>query len=371
VDGDILQDMTDEALVRASLDETTYDQGFMDRISRELELRGLTIASFADHVLVRSSRAFDSCTIDESLQKLDRLELWDPIEWTNALKDRITIQRGTGAWLAHRQDEAGYAESARFDHHGARSALRSFLLLEPVAWQNAFELASWPIVDATSSRRFLKKISQELTDRKIEHIVVCPGPEADNATCDVRVPDDRSRAAEDVLSELYARIDKLQQQAVNLADTDQREKEREIYELLQDLVPGKPAILYNHASVLYELGELELAVEGLLEAMALGMPEEKLSQIRGNRTGLLQMVPVTSRTTRYPDYFADIEAYLLKVEGQLPDHTPLLHGLATLARIYEKFDRSLGYYARILDLDPEDQIAKTNLAMLQSSEDPE
>ena len=370
-DRDTLQEMSDEALIRASLEKETYDRDFLERVGAELKMRGLAVATFADHILLRQGDTVDSCSIETALQVFDDLEVWNPTEWENALGDRITIQRGTEQWLAHRQDEAGYVESARFDQIAARKSLESFLTLEHVAWPSPFDLTTWPIVDATPSRKFLQRVSRELTEQMIEHIVISPASAEENQTFDIRVPDDQTLAAEKILSELYARIEELQQQAQKLADTDERKKELEVYELLKELVPGKAAVVYNHASVLYELGELDRAIEGWLEAMSMGMPEEKLSEYRGNRTGLFQMTSLTAGKMRYPDYFKDIEAYLHKVESQITDNTSLLHGLATLSRINDDSDGAIGYYGRILDIEPDDQIARTNLAMLQSQEEAE
>jgi tetratricopeptide (TPR) repeat protein len=240
----------------------------------------------------------------------------------------------------------------------------------PPTWEDAFDLGEWPIVEATSSVRFLKRLSNEFEEKRIDHIVVAVDQSEDARGYDIRVQAKDTHAAEIVLSELYEKIETLQQHAESLSSTDQREEELETYDLLIDLVPGKPAAIYNRASVLYELGNREAAVDGLLDAMALGMPEENLSKYRGNSTGLFQM-SLTSRGAKCPDYFEDIEAYLRKIEPEMPEHIPLLHGLATLSRIENKESRAAGYYTRILDIDPTDQVAKTNLALLESEEETE
>jgi hypothetical protein len=80
-----LSEMSNEALVRASLDTKTYDDRFLQRVQTELAYRGLTIQSFADHVFVRERASESSCTIPESLDIFDELSLWSPVEWTNAL----------------------------------------------------------------------------------------------------------------------------------------------------------------------------------------------------------------------------------------------------------------------------------------------
>lgn len=360
----LLGEVSDEALIRAALDEETYDKAVRDRVRSELHRRGLSIEDYADHILVKARDAVDTLSIHDALVTFDEMEAWSPVEWTNAVRDRVTIQRNQDDCLIHSIGESGYIASSRQDVASARSQLEAFLRLQVVVWDGAFDINTWPVVDASKSPLFLKRLEQELAHRSVEHIVVCPGPESDDRTCDIRVPSNRTRAAEEALSDLYDRIEHLRQQARALAETDQREKELEIYDLLRDLTPDRASVVYNRAAVLYELGDLNGALDGFLEALSIGMPEENLSRYRGNRTGLFQMA-LTSRQKNNPEYFEDIEAFLLKIEPERPDSVPLLHGLATLARMNDRGDRALGYYGRILDLDPNDQAARTNVALLQ------
>ena len=51
------------------------------------------------------------------------------------------------------------------------------------------------------------------------------------------------------------------------------------------------------------------------------------------------------------------------------DIDPLLHGLATIARIKDRIALVPGNYTRILDIDPSDQVAKTNQAFLLAEEE--
>jgi hypothetical protein len=81
------------------------------------------------------------------------------------------------------------------------------------------------------------------------------------------------------------------------------------------------------------------------------------------------MVSLTSRIASYPEYFEDVEAYLKLIETKLPENIPLFHGLATLARLKNETGRSLGYYIRILNTDPDNQITRTNQALLLAEEE--
>jgi hypothetical protein len=103
--------------------------------------------------------------------------------------------------------------------------------------------------------------------------------------------------------------------------------------------------------------------------MTLGLPDQDLSKYRGNNTGLSQMISQTARDARYPDYFEDIEVYLHKIEPSLPNQIPLLHGLTTISRIKDQGTLARAYYTRILDVDPADQIAKTNRTLLTPEEE--
>jgi len=364
---DILTEMSDEALIRATLGRDGYDSGFLDRVDAELLSRGLTIESYANDVGLRDRTGESSCNLAEAYEQLDLLTLWSPVEWTNALGDRLAIHKEVTGFLAHRYDETGYVESARFDDGETRGELDRFLNLKPADWVGGIDLSEWVTVDKTASSRFLQRVVQEFADRNIDPLVIPPDPDSGRKSYEIRVSTEDSSSAKLVLSELYAKIEALEQHVIALADSDDRKKELETYDLLKDLVPGKPAVFYNRASVLYELGDLEGAVEGLLEAMSLGMPEEKLFESRINPTGLT--IASTARNTAYPDYFEDIEAYLIKIEPDLPEHLALLHGLATIARIKDRSDLVLGYYTRILDIDPSDQVAGTNQAFLLAEEE--
>ena len=366
---DALSDMEDAALVRASLDTDSYDDAFRMRVRKELEYRGLTVESFADHVFVREPDGDSSCSIPEALEAFDRLQLWLPVEWTNALNSRVTVQKDTSWWLIHHHDETGYIATARFVEPEARSALEQFLYLKPANWTNAFDLGTWPVVDATASNRFAQRVAREFGDRDLDHIVIVRYDASESSTYELRVEKRDTLEAETLLSEFYARIDSLQSHAESLTDTHNRQEELETYRILADLLPGKPAVFYNQASVLFELDRYEEAVDGFLEALSIGMPQQSLSQYKGNSTGLFQVISQTSQNASTPEYFEDVEAYLKMIEAKLPENVPLLHGLATLARLKNETAQSLGYYTRILDTDPDNQIARTNQALLLAEEE--
>ena len=80
------------------------------------------------------------------------------------------------------------------------------------------------------------------------------------------------------------------------------------------------------------------------------------------------MVSQSKTGQAYPEYFEDIHAHMLKIEPQRAEHIPLLHGLATLARLRDDSPQALAYYQRVLDIDAQDQVARTNVAMLGSEE---
>jgi len=309
---DALSDMEDAALVRASLDTDSYDDAFRMRVRKELEYRGLTVESFADHVFVREPDGDSSCSIPEALEAFDRLQLWLPVEWTNALNSRVTVQKDTSWWLIHRHDETGYIATTRFVEPEARSAIEQFLHLKPANWTNAFDLGTWPVVDATASNRFAQRVAREFGDRDLDHIVIVRYDASESSTYELRVEKRDTLEAETLLSEFYARIDSLQSHAESLTDTDNRQEELETYRILADLLPGKPAVFYNQASVLFELDRYEEAVDGFLEALSIGMPQQSLSQYKGNSTGLFQVISQTSQNASTPEYFEDVEAYLKK-----------------------------------------------------------
>ena len=128
---DTLTEMSDEALIRASLGRDGYDRGFLARVDAELLARGLTIESYANDIGLRDRTGESPCNLSEAYERLDLLTLWSPVEWINALGDRLAIQKEVTGYLAHRYDETGYVESARFDNGEVRAELDRFLNLKP------------------------------------------------------------------------------------------------------------------------------------------------------------------------------------------------------------------------------------------------
>ena len=69
---------------------------------------------------------------------------------------------------------------------------------------------------------------------------------------------------------------------------------------------------------------------------------------------------------RYPDFLDDAELLLEQLEQQLPDHLKLLHCLGAIARMKNDIGGAQTRYRRILELDPDDQVAYFNLGYLHS-----
>ena len=74
----------------------------------------------------------------------------------------------------------------------------------------------------------------------------------------------------------------------------------------------------------------------------------------------------TGAAVRYPDYIDDAEILLVQLEQRLPDHIKLLHCLAAIARMKNDTENARVRYQRILELNPDDEVAYFNLGYLHS-----
>jgi hypothetical protein len=101
---------------------------------------------------------------------------------------------------------------------------------------------------ACRRRHTIKAISPEAFFRvhqSTDYIVT--GFDGTDRGGDIRLQPKDTHTAEVILSELYAKIEALQQHAEALSETDKQTEELETYDLLIELVPGKAAAICNQA----------------------------------------------------------------------------------------------------------------------------
>ncbi len=69
---------------------------------------------------------------------------------------------------------------------------------------------------------------------------------------------------------------------------------------------------------------------------------------------------------RYPDHIDDADIFLQRLLERLPGNLKILHCLASIARLRNDAGSAAARYRRILEIDPDDQIAYFNLGYLHS-----
>ena len=142
-------------------------------------------------------------------------------------------------------------------------------------------------------------------------------------------------------------------------------------------MPDNLAVHYNRGNILIELDRLDEAVESLIEAIVLGLPEigDKIdlkpsrgSGVAGSVNPLLSLVALSRENNEqlhYPDYIDDIEMLLLHIREQRPENTRILHGLAIIAEQKNDIAEACQHYRDMLAIDPQNKAAQTHLAYLE------
>ena len=372
--------MTDLELVRTlTIDRESFQETFLAIAEGEREKRALSIEAFIDNIyLAQNDEEGASCTIDQALSKVHSdISLWSIITLTNCMEDAWVIQREVSRWLVHHYVEEGYATSFFFDAtEQLKSTLRRFLSLELWTVDVSHDLNTWKPIFQSRSPAFLNKIILELGD--ILHTVKTPLFSQDQkGQLVLLVHPEFEKQAQEIVAENHTKIEQLYDRAEHLAETENPERELKIYDILSELVPDNLAVHYNRGNVLLELDQLDEAVESLIEAIVLGLPEtgnkidlkpRRGGGIAGSVNPLLSLL-VLSQTNNeplhYPDYLDDVEMLLQHIREQHPENTRTLHGLAIIAEQKNDIAVACQHYRDMLALDPQNKAAQTHLTYLE------
>ena len=372
--------MTDRELVRTlTTDRKNFQETFLVIAESELEKRALSIENFIDDVhLAQNDEDGESCTIDQALANVHSdIPLWSILTLTNCLEDSWVIQREFRQWLVHHYVEDGYSTSFFFDTtEQLKSTLRRFLSLESWTVDVSHDLNTWKPIFQSRSPAFLNKIISELGD--ILHTVKTPLFSQDQkGQLVLLVHPECEKQAQEIAAENQAKIEQLYDRAEHLAETENPEQELRIYDILSELVPDNLAVHYNRGNVLIELDRLDEAVESLIEAIVLGLPEigdkvdlkpRRGSGVAGSVNPLLSLMVLSQEnkeSLHYPDYIDDIEMLLQNIREQRPENTRILHGLAIIAEQKNDIAVAGQHYRDILAIDPQNKAAQTHLAYLK------
>ena len=372
--------MTDRELVRTlTTDRKNFQETFLVIAESELEKRALSIENFIDDVhLAQNDEDGESCTIDQALANVHSdIPLWSILTLTNCLEDSWVIQREFRQWLVHHYVEEGYSTSFFFiTTEQLKSTLRRFLSLESWTVDVSHDLNTWKPIFQSRSPAFLNKIISELGG--ILHTVKTPLFSQDQKEQLVLlVHPEFEKQAQEIVAENQAKIEQLYDRAEHLAETENSEQELRIYDILSELVPDNLAVHYNRGNVLIELDRLDEAVESLIEAIVLGLPEigdkvdlkpRRGSGVAGSVNPLLSLMVLSQEnkeSLHYPDYIDDIEILLQNIREQHPENTRILHGLAIIAEQKNDIAAAGQHYRDMLAIDPQNKAAQTHLAYLK------
>ena len=372
--------MSDRELVRTlTIDRENFQKTFLVIAESEREKRALSIENFIDDVhLAQNDEEGESCSINQALAKVHSdIPLWSILTITNCLEDAWVIQREFSQWLVHHYVEDGYTTSFFFDTtEQLKSTLRRFLSLKFWSVDVSYDLNTWKPIFQSRSPAFLNKIISELGD--ISHTVKTPLFSQDQkGQLVLLVHPEFEKQAQEIVDNNHTKIEQLYDRAEYLAKTKNSEQELRIYDILSELVPDNLAVHYNRGNVLIELERLDEAVESLIEAIVLGLPEigDKIdlkprrgSGVAGSVNPLLSLVALSQENNEqlhYPDYIDDIEILLQHISEQLLENTRILHGLAIIAEQKNDIAAACQHYRDMLAIDPQNKVAQTHLAYLE------
>jgi tetratricopeptide (TPR) repeat protein len=381
-----------EELVRA----VTVERGentvqFREVALRELDRRGTGLAVHLDRAKVRRNDGEEGFVpIREALAYLSTdLAPWDALLFTSCLGDTFVVQRGARHWVAHHYEGDGYGGSFLVENaERAGEILSLFLRLENWADQagQRHHLDSWEPLVNSDSRELLQTVCADLDGEGIPYIIQVPrfAPDSAESMTLLVSPEDIDEA-NDLIDETEEAVEDLYVQAEELAETQNRAQELEVYEILAGTDPDNPAVHYNRGGVLLELERWEQAADSLVEAVALGLktvesnlelnPQKESRGLGGvMEIYALLLRKVTSAalqesaapSPRYPDHIDDADILLQRLLERLPESLKILHCLASIARLRNDADTAEARYRRILEIDPDDQVAYFNLGYLHS-----
>lgn len=373
-----------ELVIHLTIDRENFDASFLDIVNAELEKRGVSLDAYLNNVHVaQDDEEGESCEIDQAIEKVrSDFPLWSILTITNCLDDVWVLQKEYNQWLVHHYEDDAYTESFFYKtEEQVKSTLKQFLALEEWSVDETHDLNRWRSVFQSRSPAFLIKIISDLGD--VLHTVKTPVfSEDQKGQLALLVPLSLEKEAKEKVAETQSKLEQLYDQAEHLAEVGDWEQELKIYDLLSELVPDNLAVHYNRGQVYFEQGQLDDAVESLIEAMVLGLPEisgqVNLKARRRNRAiGMvnpllsLAMSAFQSNSSSqvgYPDYLDDVEMLLLRIREQYSENTRVLLGLAIIAEQKNEITTAIQHYRDMLEIEPENEPAQAQLAYLEQAE---
>ena len=380
--------LDDAALVRAlTVDRETNSAALIDEAGRELDRRGLTVEAVMDRVSVRLGRDRETTVSAAEAAALvnDEVPRGAVAAFTHALGEILILQREAWGWVAHHYEGESYGLSYLLDETDAAVALlEAFLGLRD--WRalggEGHHLDEWEIVVRSEEADDVRALADRLAEAGIPHVLRGPPftPEGDPTTS-LLVPPERRQEAMETTGTGRRSVRRLHRLARERDEAGDLNGELAVYEELAEVDAGNPAVHYNRGAVLLELGRTEEAAAAFLRCAGRGIErmEARLAPGGGGVGGGGGLGGAVARTLgrlgsgagqpHVPDFLIDAEMQLLALEERLPQRKELLHGLASLARVKGDAEAAARRYHQVLELDPEDEVARFQLGYLRASAD--
>jgi tetratricopeptide (TPR) repeat protein len=385
------QSMEVSQIVRAlTVEQHDSSVQFRDAARRELETRGIELSAFIDAVTVTlNDGPAEELSVDAAVSRVDiELQAWDALLFTNGLGDTLVAQKELRSWVVHVYENERYGRSYQIaETADLKQVLAPFMRLTP--WQNlageAHHLDDWKLLLASDARETIELVAVDLDSAAIPYTVQTPLFSGDaDGYLQILVPKEHLEAASDIVDEVDDSLYELYDRAEASHTAGDLRRELEVYDSLAEEDPENAAVFYNRANVLLELARFEDAVEMLAETVSIGLKSverstDPMGGQGGGLGGIFGLVALLFRKItqpprdgggkgglRYPDYIDDAQMLLLQLEQRLPDHIKLLHCLAAIARMKNDTEGAQRRYQRILELNPDDQVAYFNLGYLHS-----
>ena len=380
--------LDDAGLVRAlTVDRETNSAALIDEASRELDRRGLTVEAVMDRVSVRLGRDRESSVSAAEAAALvnDEVPRGAVAAFTHALGEILILQREAWGWVAHHYEGESYGLSYLLDEtDAARALLEAFLGLRDWRAQagEGHHLDEWEIVVRSEEADDVRALADRLAEAGIPHVLRGPPftPEGDPTTS-LLVPAERREEAMEATGTGRRSVRRLHRLARERDEAGDRNGELAVYEELAETDAGNPAVHYNRGAVLLELGRTEEAAAAFLRCAGRGIERMEASLTPGGGgvggggglggavARMMGRLGDVGTRPHFPEYLVDAEMQLLALEERLPQRKELLHGLASIARVKGDAETAGRRYHQILELDPEDEVARFQLGYLRASAD--
>jgi len=364
-----------ELVLSITREREDYHEPFHEYAEAELKGRGISLSDFLNGAALAAGLDDPEVgTIDQVANHFTPdIASWELFVVTNCLDETIAVQKEVDGWSIHEYEDGAYTCSYFVPE--AAEEVRRFLELAPPLEVDVFNLDEWMALEQSKSPVYIRRLISELNEADVSSTVQPPVMLGDpDGPYTLRVPGNRLKAGQDALVRVAEGILGLHRRAETLAEGEDRKSELELYDLLVELEPGNYIVWYNRGVVRLEMDRKDDAANDFLEAATLlmvGGGDVRSLIPKRSAGGLLGSVMGTgkSEAPRIPDALPDVELRLIEILTEHPARLDIIECLAGITRSADRWDDSAGYCKRILEIDPDNEMAKAVLASLPMEEE--